>query len=85
MNQSNTPTEREGQKRPADRIATGEAEEEYEAEPDKDAAAAQLGRKGGAARAKNRTPEERAEIVRNAANGRWKNSRDHCITKSTLP
>ncbi len=45
-----------GEKRPADvignavhvmRIATGEAEEEYEAPPEKNAAAAELGRKGG--------------------------------------
>lgn len=72
-----------GQKRPADvignavrvmQIATGEAEEEFEAKPEKDEAAAALGRKGGAARAKNMTPERRAEIARRAAEKRWKGS-----------
>lgn len=67
-------------KRPADvignairvaQIATGEAEEEYEAAPEKDEAAASLGRKGGAARAKAMTPERRAEIARKAAEKRW--------------
>jgi hypothetical protein len=62
-----------GQKRPADvignavrvmRIATGEAQEDYEAKPEKNAAAAELGRKGGAVRAKRMTPERRAEIAR---------------------
>jgi hypothetical protein len=51
-----------GQKRPADvignairvaKIATGEAEEEYEDEARKDQAAAELGRKGGKARAQS--------------------------------
>jgi hypothetical protein len=51
-------------------IATGEAEEEFESKPEKDAAAA-LGRKGGAARAKSMTPERRAEIARKAAAKRW--------------
>jgi|SRR5688572_19710646 hypothetical protein len=69
-------------KRPADvignairvaQIATGEAEEEYEAKPEKNAAAAELGRKGGAARAKNVSPERRAEIARAAAKKRWSN------------
>lgn len=67
-------------KRPADvignavrvaQIATGEAEEEFEAEPKKDAAAAELGRKGGAARAKSMSPEKRAEIAKKAAAARW--------------
>ena len=63
-------------KRPADvianairvaQIATGEAQEEYDAEPErpaKDEAAAALGRTGGAVRAKNMTPKRRAEIAR---------------------
>ena len=51
-----------GQKRPADvvgnavrvmQIATGEAEEEFEDEEAKNQAAVELGRKGGAARAKS--------------------------------
>ena len=72
-----------GQKRPADvignairvaQIATGEAEEEYEAKPKKNAAAAELGRKGGAARAKSMSPERRAEIAKKAAEKRWTQS-----------
>ena len=71
-----------GEKRPADvianavrvmRIATGEAQEEYEGRGDngKDPAAQALGRKGGAARAASMTPERRAEIARKAAAKRW--------------
>lgn len=68
-------------KRPADvignavkvmRIATGEGEEEFEQQPQKDEAAAALGRKGGKARAEKMTAERRAEIVRKAAASRWK-------------
>lgn len=68
-----------GEKRPADvigtaimvaKIATGEIKEgltpEQPANP-----AAELGRKGGAARARNLTPEQRAESARNAARLRW--------------
>ncbi len=55
-------------------IATGEAEEEFEPEPEKNAAAAELGRKGGAARAKNMTPEKRTEIAKKAARARWRAS-----------
>lgn len=74
------PTGPKGEKRPADvignairvaQIATGEAEEEYEAVPPKDEAAAAMGRKGGAARAKSVSPERRAEIARAAAATRW--------------
>src|SRR4051794_25680616 len=75
------PTGPKGQRRPADvignaikvaRIATGEEEEEYVAKPEKNEAAAELGRKGGAARAKAMTPEKRAEVARKAAESRWK-------------
>lgn len=68
-----------GQKRPADvvgnavrvmQIATGEAEEEYE-DDGKDKAAQAMGRKGGAARASNLTPEQRSAIARKAAAKRW--------------
>ena len=38
----------------------------------KDAAAAELGRKGGAARASAMTPERRAEMARKASEARWK-------------
>jgi hypothetical protein len=67
-----------GEKRPADvigaavkvmRIATGEEEEEREATA---SAAAQLGKLGGAARARNLTAERRAEIAKKAASMRWK-------------
>lgn len=74
------PTGPKGEKRPADvignavrimRIATGEEEEEMPADDGKDPAAKALGAKGGAARAKNMTPERRAEIARKAAAKRW--------------
>jgi hypothetical protein len=72
-----------GEKRPADvignavhimRIATGEIEDRKPTpeEQGKDAAAAAMGRKGGAARAAKMTPERRAEIARKAAKSRWK-------------
>ena len=69
-----------GEKRPADvianavrvmQVATGEAEEELEADDGKDKAAQALGRKGGAARAASMTPERRAEVARSAAAKRW--------------
>jgi hypothetical protein len=74
------PTGPKGQKRPADvignavkvmRIATGEDEENIPADTGKDKAAQELGRKGGAARAKAMTPERRAEIAKQAAAKRW--------------
>ena len=70
-----------GQKRPADvignavrvmQIATGEAEEEFGDEVVKNQAAVELGRKGGAARAAKLTPEQRSEIAKKAAAGRWR-------------
>ena len=66
-----------GEKRPADvigdavhvmRIATGDAEEGPEPE---NAAAVLLGRRGGAARAKALTPEQRREIAKKGAASRW--------------
>lgn len=66
-----------GEKRPADavtravmigKIATGEIEEERE---ELSNAAAELGRKGGKARAEKMSPERRAEIARQAAAKRW--------------
>lgn len=68
-----------GEKRPADvigsavkvaKIAIGEIEEEKD-EDGKDKAAKALGRKGGAARAKKLTKEQRSEIARKAAAKRW--------------
>ena len=66
-----------GEKRPADligaavkvaRIATGEEQDEREKTS---SAAAQLGKLGGAARARNLTAEQRAEIAKKAAKSRW--------------
>jgi hypothetical protein len=68
-----------GEKRPADvigaavkvmRIATGEETEELAPERPVNPAA-ELGRKGGAARARSLTPEQRADIARKAAAKRW--------------
>jgi hypothetical protein len=67
-----------GESRPADvignavkiaRIATGEEDDERAPVA---SAAAQLGKLGGAARAKNMTPERRAEIAKKAAEKRWR-------------
>jgi len=66
-----------GEKRPADvignavkvmRIATGEDEDEQP----KESAAAELGRKGGQARAASLSKKQRSEIARKAAAKRWK-------------
>jgi hypothetical protein len=54
------------------KIATGEIEDERE---ELTSAAAQLGRKGGKARARNLTSAERTRIARKAANQRWR--KDH--------
>jgi hypothetical protein len=42
----------------------------------KNPAAVQLGRRGGKAAAKNRTPEEREEHARKAARARWAKKKD---------
>jgi hypothetical protein len=66
-----------GEKRPGDvigaaikvaKIATGEIEEDTD-EPQ--SAAAELGRKGGKARASKMTPEQRRDAARKAAGKRW--------------
>lgn len=68
-----------GEKRPADvignavhvmRIATGEAAEDFGATPNR----AKGGRKGGKARARSLSPQERSEIARTAAAARWRKS-----------
>ena len=68
----------QGQRRPADvignavrvtEIATGQRDEKYQREPGK--AAAELGSKGGRARAAKLSPEQRAEAARKAATKRW--------------
>jgi len=67
-----------GEKRPADvignavrvmKIATGEIERTT---VEKQSAAAELGSKGGKARAEKMSPARRAEIARKAAEKRWK-------------
>jgi hypothetical protein len=69
-----------GQKRPADvignavrvmEIATGQREEECEPKEPKNEAAAELGRKGGKARAERMSAKQRADIARKAAQKRW--------------
>jgi hypothetical protein len=66
----------QGQKRPADvignavkvmRIATGEEEEAASVK----SAAAELGSRGGKARAANLSKKKRAEIAKTAAKARW--------------
>ena len=73
----------QGRSRPTDviggavritRIATGEDTEDAPVDDGKDPAAKAMGRKGGAARARNLTPEQRQEIARAAASARWKKS-----------
>jgi hypothetical protein len=68
-----------GEKRPADvignavkvmRIATGEEAEELEIDRAK-SAAAELGSRGGRARAASMSPARRKEIARRAAARRW--------------
>ncbi len=68
-----------GEKRPADvigaavkvmKIATGEIEEDID-DDGKNKAAAELGRKGGKARAEKLSKKRRAEIARKAAKKRW--------------
>lgn len=68
-----------GQNRPADvigtaikvgRIATGEIEDTAE-DDGKNKAAVELGRLGGAARAKKLSKKRRAEIAKKAAAKRW--------------
>ena len=55
-------------------VATGQAEdrEPTAAEQGKDEAAAALGRKGGAARAKSLSAKKRKEIASRAARSRWR-------------
>lgn len=52
-------------------IATGNAQPDM-VDDGKDPAAVALGRKGGAARAKNLSAKKRSEIAKSAAQSRWK-------------
>lgn len=55
------------------RVLTGETDDVQSAPlPKKNAAAQELGRKGGAARAKSMSAKRRSEIARKAAKSRWK-------------
>ncbi len=72
-----------GEKRPADvigaavkvmQIATGEINEDID-DDGKNKAAVELGRKGGAARAKKLTKTRRSEIAKKAAASRWAKKR----------
>ena len=55
-------------------VATGQVDDRPPTpeEQGKDPAAAALGRKGGAARAKSMTAKKRSEVARKAAASRWK-------------
>jgi len=73
-----------GEKRPADvignavkvmRIATGEETEELETDRVK-SAAAELGSRGGKARAAKLISQQRSKIARKAAKARWKEPSD---------
>ena len=74
----------QGEKRPRDvvsnavkvmRIATGEEEEEFDCDTDKNPHAVALGqlggKKGGVSRAMKLTAEERSQLARKAATARW--------------
>ena len=53
------------------RVLTGEAEDTAPTDDGKDPAAKALGAKGGTARAKSMTAEQRSDIARKAAAKRW--------------
>jgi hypothetical protein len=65
-----------GQKRPADvngnAIRVAKMAEEFPADDGKDKAAQSLGQRGGRARAKSLTKEQRTAIARKAARARWR-------------
>jgi hypothetical protein len=70
-----------GEKRPADvignavkvmRIAVGEDTDDAPADDGKNKAAQELGKLGGAARARSMTAKRRKEIAQKAAKSRWK-------------
>ena len=54
------------------KILTGEIKEELPVEKEKNAAAVEMGRKGGKARASKLSAEDRSKIARKAAKKRWK-------------
>jgi len=81
-----------GEKRPADvigaavkvmRIATGKEKDERQSET-ASSAAAELGKRGGAARARNLTQEQRAEIARKGA-AETAGARQHILCRASEP
>jgi hypothetical protein len=54
------------------RIATGAEAEDFPADDGKDKAAQSLGQRGGRARAKSLTKEQRTAVARKAARARWR-------------
>jgi hypothetical protein len=56
-------------------IATGQVADEEKPDTGKSAAAVARGKKGGSARARALSPEERVDIASVAAQARWKKSR----------
>jgi len=74
-----------GERRPGDvvsaavkvaRLAVGDETEELAENDGKDPAAKALGAKGGAARAKSLSAEQRSKIAKKAAAKRWKKTAD---------
>jgi hypothetical protein len=70
-----------GEKRPADavgaavrvtRISVGDEDDDRQTEQPAASLAQQLGKLGGAARAKKLTPKQKSEIAKKAAAERWK-------------
>lgn len=56
-------------------LSVGEAKETETLPDNRDPAAVAMGKKGGAARAKSLTPEQRKDIAKKAAEKRWKESK----------
>jgi len=75
------PLRPKSQKRPVDvmgnvvkvmPVATGEEAKDFPVDDGKDKAAQSLGQRGGRARAKSLTKEQRTAIARKAARARWR-------------
>jgi hypothetical protein len=63
-------------------IATGQVVDAVE--DGKDQAAAEMGRKGAAARSRNLSPARRVEIAKKAASSRWRKGPVHREKKETV-
>ncbi len=67
-------------------IATGEAKEDFgPAKPEKNDAAAEMGRQGAASRGARLSPEQRAKVARKAAVKRWENAKIKFSLIAKLP